>query len=117
MYAYLVRGPPQAEVKAVVKRRTHFEYALKRRIARKADFLRYIEYEINLEALRKRRKDRLGSIITGASISDHAGHRRIHFIFERLLRRFKGDVRLWLQYIDFARRTGSLNALGRIMAR
>ena len=50
----------QDEIKAVVKRRTHFEYALRRRISRKADFLRYAEYEINLEALRRRRKERLG---------------------------------------------------------
>ena len=44
-----------------MKRRTHFEYALRRRISRKADFLRYIEYEMNLEALRRRRRERLGT--------------------------------------------------------
>jgi hypothetical protein len=137
----------QAEVKAVVKRRTHFEYALRRRIPRKADFLRYAEYELNLEALRQRRKQRLGSLrvpvptkrdaCTGLLIrdptaataaaaaaagsepgaSEHAGARRMHFIFRRALRRFPGDVRLWLQYLDYAHHAGAHQAVGRILAR
>jgi len=113
----LRRSLTQAEAKAVIKRRTHFEYALKRRIPRKADFLRYVEYELNLEALRRRRKARLGTTTSGTSISDHAGVRRVHFIFDRALRKFGGDVRLWLQYFDFAQRAGSTHALGRLLAR
>ena len=50
-------------------------------------------------------------------MSDFAGVRRIHFIFDRGLRKFKGDVRFWLQYIDFAHRAGSTHALGRILAK
>jgi U3 small nucleolar RNA-associated protein 6 len=42
-----------------VKKRTAFETALVRRIARKGDFLRYVAYEMQLEALRKRRLARL----------------------------------------------------------
>lgn len=48
------------EVKAIVARRTDSEYKLKRRIPRKADFLRYIQAEINLERLRVHRRKRLG---------------------------------------------------------
>lgn len=63
-FAYWPGRQEQAEIKAIVKKRTNFEYALKRRIAKKIDFLRYIEYEMNLEALRKKRKARLGSILS-----------------------------------------------------
>ena len=44
----------------IVKRRTHFEYAIRKRGAEKPDFLRYLEYEMNLETLRKRRVERIG---------------------------------------------------------
>ncbi|KAL1920616.1 uncharacterized protein VTP21DRAFT_993 [Calcarisporiella thermophila] len=106
----------KAEVKSIVKRRTKFEYALKRRISKKIDYLRYVEYEMNLEALRKKRKSRL-DIKSKTSISDYAGVRRINFIFERALRKFGGDVSLWLQYIDFAKSSGASKTLGKLFAK
>ena len=42
-----------------MKKRTAFETSLVRRIPKKADFLRYAEYEMNLEALRRKRVERL----------------------------------------------------------
>lgn len=50
----MCRGQP--EIKAIVKKRRDFEFLMRRKLARKADFLRYLEYEMNLEALRKLRK-------------------------------------------------------------
>jgi U3 small nucleolar RNA-associated protein 6 len=41
-----------------MKRRTAFETALIRRVARKADFLRYASYEMGLEQLRRKRVER-----------------------------------------------------------
>ncbi len=49
----------QVEIKSIIKKRTNFEYALHRRIKQKIDFLRSIEYEMNLEELRKKRMKRL----------------------------------------------------------
>lgn len=51
------------------------------------------------------------------SLSDYAGVRRIYFVFERALRKFKGDVALWLQYIEFAKGNGANRTLGKIFAR
>ena len=82
-----------------------FEYAMSRRAPRKVDALRYADYELQLETLRAVRKNRLG--LTKSLKSDHAGVKRLHFIFARALRRFKGDVKMWLHYLDFCRRTGS----------
>ncbi|KAF8928593.1 U3 small nucleolar RNA-associated protein 6-domain-containing protein [Dissophora ornata] len=103
------------EITSILKKREKFEYALKRRISKKADFLRYIEYETNLEALRKKRRARMVNL-TRQSISDYAGPRRISFIYRRCLTKFKGDISIWLQYINYAKKTGASRTLGKIFA-
>lgn len=100
------------EIKSITRKRTSFEHALTRKIVRKADFLRYAEYEMNLEGLRVQRVKRL-QIKGKKSVSDWAGPRRIFFIFERATKRFHGDVDLWLQYIDYAKRQKSNKVLGK----
>jgi len=63
------------EVRQIVKRRTDFEYALKRRAALKQDFLRYADYETKLEQLRKMRRASRG--ISGKkTLADFAITRR-----------------------------------------
>ena len=44
-----------------MKKRTAFEASLIRRIPKKVDYLRYAEYEMQLEALRRRRLQRLSA--------------------------------------------------------
>lgn len=105
----------QKEIASILKKREKFEYALKRRISKKADFLRYIEYEMNLEELRKKRRARM-VIKAKMSISDYAGPRRIYFIYKRCLIKFKGDISIWLQYISYAKKTGASRTLGKIFA-
>ncbi len=123
-----------------MKKRTGFETTLIRRVAKKADFLRYITYEMGLEQLRRKRIARLSSFIPffpmGRSIghsslllwildlpqapqtvSDYALVRRQFHIFERALKRFKSDVGLWIQYIQLAKREGARALVGRITAR
>lgn len=51
----------QAETKQIVKKRTAFETALVRRVAKKSDFLRYSVYEMELEQLRRKRIERLSA--------------------------------------------------------
>ncbi|RIA97455.1 U3 small nucleolar RNA-associated protein 6-domain-containing protein [Glomus cerebriforme] len=101
------------EIKSIVKKRTNFEYALKRRPAQIIDFLKYIEYEMNLDLLRKKRKGRLG-IKGKVTISDYSIKRRIYHIFDRTIIKFAGDVKLWLQYIDFAKNEGDDKVLSKI---
>ena len=120
-----------------MQKRTAFETALMRRIPKKSDFLRYATYEMGLEALRRKRAERLsaysfpsrvvailnpcwcGSEIEKGppSVSDYALVRRQFQIFERALKKFKGDVGLWLQYIQVAKKEGARALVGRITAR
>ncbi|GAO46438.1 hypothetical protein G7K_0669-t1 [Saitoella complicata NRRL Y-17804] len=103
------------ECKAIMKKRTEFEQALARRIAKKTDFLRYVEYEMNLEALRKKRVKRL-NIMGKPTVSDWAGQRRIFFILDRATRKFHGDIALWVQYINYARSQKSNKVINRAFA-
>ena len=118
-----------------MKKRTVFETTLVRRIAKKNDYLRYAAYEMGLEALRKKRQERLSmstprvnvfaiEVIlrlelprSTPSVSDYALVRRQFHIFERALKKFKSDVGLWIQYIQLAKKEGARSLVGRISAR
>ncbi|OMJ09085.1 U3 small nucleolar RNA-associated protein 6 [Smittium culicis] len=87
------------EIRLIVKKRTSFEYSLKARQPQLEDFIRYIEYESNLDLLRAKRRQRLG--ISGKpTISDKAIKKRIISIYERAVLKHRGNVDLWLLYID-----------------
>ncbi|KAF5858824.1 U3 snoRNP protein [Aspergillus alliaceus] len=86
------------EISAIIKRRSDFEHKLNARGAQPSDFVRYAEYEMNLDTLRRKRVKRLG--IRGAGYS---GQRRIFFILDRATRKFHGDIGLWIQYVEYAR--------------
>ena len=51
------------------------------------DFLRYVEYELKVDALRKLRKDRLQ--LVKQTTSDFAQVAHVFFIFERGVRKFQ----------------------------
>ncbi|CAB4011640.1 U3 small nucleolar RNA-associated 6 homolog [Paramuricea clavata] len=104
------------EIKCIVKRRTAFEYKLQKRIVQEADFLRYIQYELNLDLLRKRRKKQHAiqqKILPGEAVFI----KRLHLLFQSALKKFSSDVKLWLQYIEFCKQVGSITALGRVVGR
>jgi U3 small nucleolar RNA-associated protein 6 len=50
-------------------------------------------------------------------MSDFAMVRRIHFIFERAVRKFKTDLGLWTAWLEFCRNSNSNRRLGRVVAR
>lgn len=67
---------------------------------------------MNLESLRKKRVKRMG-----IKTSTYSGHRRIFFVLDRATRKFHGDMGLWMQYIDFARKQKSNRKLSEILTR
>lgn len=105
------------EIRHIVKQRTAFETALVRRVAKKADFIRYISYEMDLETLRRKRVKRMDLPKGPATVSDYSFVRRQFHIFERALKRFKSDVGMWIQYIQLAKREGAKALVGRVTAR
>lgn len=61
------------EVKAIVKKRTNFEYLLRRRFPEKRDYLRYIDFEINLLELKQKRIERGGTVIMNSDHTQFSG--------------------------------------------
>lgn len=70
--------------------------------------MRYIEFEKNVDALRRKRIKRLGVKHKGA------GQRTIYLLYNRATRKFSGDLALWMQYIDFARKDKAYKRLNDI---
>lgn len=48
------------------------------------------------------------------SLADHAGVRRVHFIFERATRKFAGDLGLWSRWLAYCRASGSTRRTSRV---
>jgi hypothetical protein len=91
-------------------------YGLRRRQTRKKDFISYIEYEMNCEKLRLRRKEERRIQKRASAPSEFGGRKRILFIFQRAVQKWKGDYRLWSDYFDFADAIGAHKVLGRAFA-
>jgi U3 small nucleolar RNA-associated protein 6 len=51
------------------------------------------------------------------SVSDYAIVKRVFQIFERAVRKFKGDVGLWMEYIRVAEKVRAKALAGKITAR
>jgi U3 small nucleolar RNA-associated protein 6 len=104
------------EIRQIVAKRQEFEYALKRRASVQADYLRYIEYEGALERLRQLRRKERGAM--GApGLADHCIVRRTHFIYERMLRKFRGDLALWARWLRFCQRSASSRQMSKVLTR
>ncbi len=97
------------EITSIARKRSDFEHKINARGSTPADYARYAEFEINVDALRRKRVKRLGIKAT-----THNGKRRIFFIFDRGTRKHPGDVDLWMQSIDFARKQKAYKKLQQI---
>ncbi|KAH7284872.1 hypothetical protein KP509_34G074700 [Ceratopteris richardii] len=102
----------EAEIKEIVRRRREFEFRLERRSKVKEDYLKYIQYEMQLEKLRLLRKKaivrelQLSKRRWQPSLCDRGSAMRIMLIYERATTRFKGDLDLWMQYIEYCKSQG-----------
>ena len=98
------------EISSITKKRSDFEHILNARGSKPQDYIRYTEYEMNLESLRRKRVKRLG-----VKISNHTGQRRIFFVLDRATKKFPGDVELWMQYIMFAQKQGANKKVSQLL--
>ena len=100
------------EIASISRKRSDFEYILNAPRSKPHDYARYIEYEMNLESLRRKRVKRLG-----VKINNHMGQRRIACILDRATKKFPADIGLWMQYVTFAQEQGSNKKVSRIITR
>ncbi|KAF2738035.1 hepatocellular carcinoma-associated antigen 66, partial [Polyplosphaeria fusca] len=97
------------EISSIAKRRSEFEHIINARGSLPSDYVRYIDFEKNVDALRRKRIKRLGVKSTGS------GARTIFFLFNRGTRKFSGDLGLWMEYIEFARKEKAYKKLNEIL--
>jgi U3 small nucleolar RNA-associated protein 6 len=98
------------EITAIAKRRSDFEHKMNARGSSATDYTRYAEFEMNVDALRRKRVKRLN-----VKSPAHNGQRRIFFVFDRGTRKFPGDVGLWMQSVEYAKRQKAYKKLSQIL--
>lgn len=77
---------------------------------------RYCDYEWKLEQLRQlRRKKR--EISGKRSLADYGIVRRIHFIYDRATRKFKGDVAIWMSWLQFCKESNSKRQVSKVVTK
>lgn len=115
----------KSELQQVVKKRTDFEYTLRRRQMTSDHFYSYLHYEINLDKLLGLRCARL--LEEGASGKDNVANlvrmiqaatiKHICYIFDRAVRRFTTELELWNDYIAFLVSKKSNRILGAVFGK
>lgn len=106
----------EEELRIIITRRRHFEYRLFRKPPNKQDYLKAIQYELNLDQLRKQRKEKMGVVFTNSDC-EFGIVNRLHALYKRSLKHFKGDIKLWLQYIKFCQNMNQPNILSKVFGR
>lgn len=91
------------EITMIMRKRTDFEQRISGRGSTPRDFLKYQEWEKNLEYLRKKRVTRLE--IKGGGRSNL---RRQLFIMERATKKYPAENALWTKYLEVARDAGAV---------
>ncbi|XP_074647979.1 U3 small nucleolar RNA-associated protein 6 homolog [Tubulanus polymorphus] len=103
----------KAETRAILKKRKAFEYKMRRKTKAKEDFLAYIQYEINVLELLKKRRKTSGYHFKKLEIEIAIIH-RVHRLFRFATERFRNDITLWLSFIDFSKSRNETSHVGQI---
>uniref|UniRef100_A0A8C6E1Y5 UTP6 small subunit processome component n=1 Tax=Moschus moschiferus TaxID=68415 RepID=A0A8C6E1Y5_MOSMO len=105
----------EAEIRAIIRKSLELEYRIQRRSLLKDDFIRYVQYEINLLELIQKRRTRVGYTFKQDEIEDPIT-RRIQSVFQRAATKWKDDVPLWLSFIAFCRKWAANVQLSKIFS-
>uniref|UniRef100_A0A668APV8 UTP6 small subunit processome component n=1 Tax=Myripristis murdjan TaxID=586833 RepID=A0A668APV8_9TELE len=103
------------EVKSIIKRVTALEYKLHRLIINKEDFIAYIQYEINVLELIKKRRAHIHYHFKREEIEFPIIH-RINNIFRRATNKWKDDVQMWLSHVAFCKKWSTKNQLSKVFS-
>ncbi|GAB7352192.1 hypothetical protein MBLNU459_g2669t1 [Dothideomycetes sp. NU459] len=99
------------EITAIARKRSEFEHIINMPgQSTPSDYARYAQYEMNLDTLRKKRSKRLGVKSTA-----YTGQRKIFFVLERGVRKFQGDMGLWMQYLHFVSKEAANKKLAKAL--
>ncbi|NXB87826.1 UTP6 protein, partial [Vidua chalybeata] len=103
------------EIRAVLRKASALEYKIQRRALRKEDFINYIQYEVNLLELIKKRRARTGYSFKKDEI-EHSILHRVHSLFNRATGKWKDDVQLWLSHVAFCKQWNAKHQLSKVFS-
>ena len=75
--------------------------------------IRYIEYETSMDELMKLRKATKG-IKANIGKGEVGCVKRCHVLYDRATKKFKGDLRLWLNWLEFCRASNSPRQMSKV---
>ncbi|KAH0483671.1 MAG: uncharacterized protein KVP18_003179 [Porospora cf. gigantea A] len=93
------------EIRAIAKKRRHFEFRLVQPSTTVKDFLDYVVHETNLELTRRKRSEEKGW--KTRTVSDRAVKSRIGALYRSATQKFPNDVKLWNQRVDWHLASGN----------
>lgn len=105
-----------SEIRKITHKRKQLFYLLQRRTKSKDDYLKYIEYELNLLKLVKKRRDQ-HRIKSKKSDIDFSIASRINRTYKISSSRYQSDLNLWQSYIKFLEWMGWNDMVSKIYAR
>uniref|UniRef100_A0A665X9D4 UTP6 small subunit processome component n=1 Tax=Echeneis naucrates TaxID=173247 RepID=A0A665X9D4_ECHNA len=94
---------------------TALEYKLHRAIINKEDFIAYIQYEINILELVKKRRAHIHYQFKREEIEFPIIH-RINSIFRRATNKWKDDVQLWLSHVAFCKKWATKGQISKVFS-
>ncbi|KAB5584673.1 hypothetical protein PHYPO_G00110190 [Pangasianodon hypophthalmus] len=103
------------EVKSMLKRSTALEYKLHRSVQSKDDYITYIQYEVNVLELIKKRRARIGYQFKREDI-EFPIIQRINSVFRRATSKWQEDVQLWLSQVAFCKKWGTKGQLSKVFS-
>ncbi|XP_034043717.1 U3 small nucleolar RNA-associated protein 6 homolog [Thalassophryne amazonica] len=103
------------EVKSIIKRVTTLEYRLQRLMIKKEDFITYIQYEINVLELIKKRRAHIRYHFKREEIEFPIIH-RVNSIFKRATNKWKDDVQLWLSHVAFCKKWATKHDISKVFS-
>ncbi|KAM9857709.1 U3 small nucleolar RNA-associated protein 6 homolog isoform 1-T1 [Aulostomus maculatus] len=103
------------EVKSIIKRVTALEYKLHRLVLNKDDFIAYIQYEINVLELIKKRRVHIRYQFKRDEIEYPIIH-RINSVFRRATNKWKDDVQLWLSHVAFCKKWATKGQISKVFS-
>lgn len=105
------------EIRAIVNRRRTIEYNLHRRQPIQLDFVRGIQFEVNLDALVSQRVARLAIKSPAATECQQKIRARALALHERTVNKFPQNLALWFAYLDYGRSIGGSKSLSKAFNR
>ncbi|XP_035731894.1 U3 small nucleolar RNA-associated protein 6 homolog [Vespa mandarinia] len=104
------------EIRGIAKKLKEFEYKVQRHTKCKEDYLRYIQYEMDLLKLIKQRRDKFG-ITHKKSDIDYAIANKVNHLYKEAIFKFQDDIRFWIAYIKFCKHVRFQSSVSRMIGK